>query len=136
MAKIFKPRTLEKIAVKIRDLAYFLAPEDTGRLKRYIKKANTPAKTKMIKQSKDFTTTISLDYAGGDQKYGEYWNEPYGYPPHTGTTLTIRKRYPQHFNYAIKALDNPEFNRLFDEYLKELGDFVISEIEIEGLETE
>lgn len=130
MAKIFKPRTLEKIAVKIRDLAYFLAPEDTGRLKRYIKKANTPAKTKMIKQSKDFTTTISLDYAGGDAPYGIYWNEPYGGGDDT-TTAKIRKRYPQHWNYAIKALDNPEFNRLFDEYLKELGDFVISEIETE-----
>ena len=131
MAKVYKIRTLEKIAIGIRTLAIAAAPKDTGYLKEQIRKANTPAKDKMIKQKKDFSTTITLDYTG-DATYGQYWNEPYGVGD--GTTGKIRKRYPQHWNYAIKALDNPEFNRLFDEYLKELGDFVISEIEFEGLD--
>lgn len=133
MAKVYKIRTLEKIAIGIRTLAIAAAPKDEGYLREEIRRANTPAKDKMIKQKKDFSTTLILDYTG-DATYGQYWNEPYGVGD--GTTAKIRKRYPQHWNYAIKAFDNPEFNRLFDEYLKELGDFIISEIEIEGLDKE
>jgi len=129
MAKFYKTRTLQQIAISIRDFAIATAPKDTGRLRKYIKEANTPVVDNMIKQYGDFTTELILDYAGDDAYYGEYWNSPYG--EGDGRTATIKKRYPQHFDYADKAINNTKAVRLFQDYLDELGEFIISDIEKE-----
>lgn len=129
MARFYKTRTIQQIAISIRDFAIATAPKDTGRLRKYIKEANTPVVDKMIKQYGDFTTELILDYAGGNAPYGEYWNSPYG--KGNGRTAKIKKRYPQHFDYADKALNNAESVRLFQDYLNELGEFIISDIEKE-----
>jgi len=130
MAAIKGIRELESIAVRIRDLAIARAPKDTGNLKNSIRQANTPAKTKMIKTSSDMKEiTISLDYAPVGAEYGKFWNTPYG--TGKGTTATIKKRYPQHFNYGYDAINDPQLSKEFNNYLDKLGDYIISEIEIE-----
>ena len=130
MTKIPGIKTLESIAVRIRDLAILRAPKDTGNLKRTIKQANTPAKSKMIKTSSDLKEiTISLDYAPTGAQYGQYWNDPYG--KGNGRTSKLKKRYPQHFNYAISAINDKQLSKEFDVYLDSLGDYIVEEIQIE-----
>ena len=131
MATIKGIRTLESIAVGIRDLAIAKAPVKTGNLKKRIKEANTPVKTKMIKQTKDLGVTISLDYAPTCAEYGQWFNE-------TPTTVSNRRKSLKrtaisrgNWNYAIDAMNDKQLNDKFQAYLDELGDYVISEIEFE-----
>lgn len=130
MAAIKGIRELESIAVRIRDLAIARAPKDRGILRDRIKQANTPAKTKMIKSSADMKEiTIGLDYAPVGAEYGQYWNRPYG--SGNGRTATFKRKYPQHFDYAYDAINDPKLSAEFDAYLAKLGDYIVDEIEIE-----
>jgi hypothetical protein len=131
MAKIQYIRTLESIAVKIRDLAVKNAPKDTGNLRNRIKQANTPAKSKMIKQLRDLSVVISLDYAPNGAEYGQWFNDPpkVGSKRREGLRKTaIRKG---NWNYAVDAMEDKNLNKEFQEYLDLLGDYVIEEVEYE-----
>jgi hypothetical protein len=131
MAKIQYIRTLESIAVKIRDLAVKNAPKDTGNLRNRIKQANTPAKSKMIKQLRDLSVVISLDYAPNGAEYGQWFNDPpkVGSKRRKGLRKTaIRKG---NWNYAVDAMEDKNLNKEFQEYLDLLGDYVIEEVEYE-----
>jgi hypothetical protein len=131
MAKIQYIRTLESIAVRIRDLAVKNAPVDTGNLRNRIKQANTPAKSKMIKQLRDLSVVISLDYAPNGAEYGQWFNDP----PKVGSNRrkSLRKTAIRkgNWNYAVDAMEDKNLNKEFQEYLDLLGDYVIEEIEYE-----
>ena len=131
MPPIQKIRTLESIAVKIRDLAIAKAPYKTGNLRRRIKQANTPAKTKMIKQLDDFSIELTLDYAPVGAEYGQWFNDPPA--PASKRRRSLKKTAVRkgNWNYAIDAMNDDELNQKFEAYLAEIGDFIIQEIEIE-----
>ena len=44
------------------------------------------------------------------------------------TTATIKKRYPNKFNYAIKALENVSIDRLIANYTKAFAKDVVAEV--------
>lgn len=131
MAKIQYIRTLESIAVGIRDLAIKNAPVDTGNLKRRIREANTPAKTKMIKQLKDLSVVISLDYAPNGATYGQWFNDPPKVASKRRKSLKRTAQRKGNWNYAIDAMNDTELSKKFNDYLDMLGDYVVEEIEIE-----
>jgi hypothetical protein len=134
MATIKNIRTLESIAVGIRDLAIAKAPKaaiNGGNLRSKIKSANTPVKSKMIKQGKDLDVTISLDYAPNGAEYGQWFNEPP--TPASKRRRSLKKTAVSrgNWNYAIDAMSDDELSRKFDAYLAELGDYFVEQIEIE-----
>jgi hypothetical protein len=131
MPKLPYIRTLESIAVKIRDLAVLRAPKDTGNLRRRIKEANTPAKTKMIKQLKDLSVVISLDYAPVGAEYGQWFNEPPAVKSKRRKKLQRTAIRKGNWNYAISALNDDDLSKQFEEYLKLLGDYVVEDIEMQ-----
>lgn len=131
MATIKNIRTLESIAVKIRDLAIAKAPKDTGNLKRRIREANTPVKSKMIKTTNDLDVKISLDYAPNGAEYGQWFNEPPSPVSTRRKSLEKTAKRKGNWNYGINAMNDKDLNTQFEAYLKELGDYIISEIEVE-----
>lgn len=131
MPQIKNIRTLESIAVRIRDLAIKNAPKDTGNLRRKIKEANTPAKTKMIKQLKDFSIELSLDYAPVGAEYGQWFNEPPSVQSKRRQKLKRTALRKGNWNYAIEAMSDDELNKEFEAYLAEISDYIVEEIEIE-----
>jgi hypothetical protein len=131
MAKIQYIRTLESIAVKIRDLAVKNAPKDTGNLRNRIKQANTPAKSKMIKQLRDLSVVISLDYAPNGAEYGQFFNDPPKVISKRREGLRKTAIRKGNWNYAVDAMEDKNLNKEFQEYLDLLGDYVIQEVEYE-----
>ena len=134
MAKIQYIRTLESIAVRIRDLAIKNAPKDKGDLREAIYKANTPAKSKMIKQLSDLSVVISLDYAPNGFEYGQFFNAPPAGPQIISKQRkSLRKTAISrgNWNYASDAMDDKNLNKEFQAYLDLLGDYVIQEVEYE-----
>lgn len=131
MAKIRNIRTLESIAVGIRDLAIANAPKKTGNLKNKIRSANTPVKSKMIKQTKDLGVTISLDYAPTGAEYGQWFNDPPAPASKRRKSLKRTAQQRGNWNYAIDAMSDDELSRKFEAYLAELGDYFVEQIEIE-----
>jgi hypothetical protein len=131
MATIKNIRTLESIAVKIRDLSIARAPKDTGNLKRRIREANTPVKSKMIKTTNDLDVTISLDYAPNGAEYGQWFNEPPTPVSKRRKSLERTAKRKGNWNYAFNAMNDKDLNIQFEAYLQELGDYIISEIEVE-----
>lgn len=130
MAEIRNIRTLESIAVKIRDLAVAKAPRDTGYLKKRIKEANTPAKTKMIKVSNK-EISISLDYAPTGAEYGQWFNEPPAANSKRRKKLKATAIRKGNWNYAIEAMNDIDLSAQFNDFIDELGDFYVKELEIE-----
>jgi hypothetical protein len=130
MAEVRYKRALESIAVKIRDLAIARAPKDTGALKRAIYSANTPAKTKMIKTTKNLKKiSISLDYAPDAAPYGEFFNDPPKVIKRKALEKTARKR--GNWNYAVNAINDKALDNEFRDLLDTLGDYVVNEVEYE-----
>lgn len=129
MAKIPYIRTLEGIAIGIRTLAIQKAPIDTGRLRKAIYKANTPAKDKMIKQLKDLSVVIELEYAPLGAEYGQWFNDPPAVKSKRRRSLRKTAKQRGNWNYALEAIDDSALNDRFEEYLKLLGDYVVEEIE-------
>ena len=130
MASIKNIRTLESIAVKIRELAIAKAPRDTGYLKKRIKEANTPAKTKMIKVSNN-EISISLDYAPTGAEYGQWFNEPPSVNSKRRKKLKATAIRKGNWNYAIEAMNDIDLSQQFNDFIDELGDFYVKELEIE-----
>lgn len=130
MAEVKYKKSLESIAVKIRDLAIARAPKDTGALKRAIYKANTPVKTKMIKTTKNLKEiSISLDYAPAGAEYGQFFNDPPKVVKRKALEKTAKAR--GNWNYAIKAINDKTLDNEFKDLLDKLGDYVVDEIEFE-----
>ena len=131
MPKIPYIRTIESIAVKIRDLAIAKAPKNTGNLRQSIYKANTPAKTKMIKQLKDFSVQITLDYAPTGATYGQWFNDPPEVKSKSRKKLQKTALKRGNWNYAINAIDDKDLNQQFEDYLALLGDYIVGDIELQ-----
>jgi len=127
MAKIKNIRKLEAVAIKIRDLALAKAPYRTGNLKDKIRSANTPAKTKMVKQLSDSSIQISLDYAPTGATYGQWFNDP---PKVSSKRRAKLKRTAQskgNWNYAVNAINDKNLSKQFAEVLKEIGEFFVED---------
>ena len=126
MARISKSTPeLVAIATTLRDLTSAGAPVKTGNLRDTIKSFNTT--NRMITfDAVSKRARVKVDYAPPGANYGRYWNNPYG--EGSGTTATIKKRYPNKFNYAIKALENVSIDRLIANYTKALAKDVVVEV--------
>jgi hypothetical protein len=108
---------LKNVAKQIRNVASALAPRKTGNLRNVLRSYNTP--DRMVKFGKNGSADITFYFAPPGATYGKYWNQPYGRG--TGTTATIKKRYPQHFDYADKAYKDPSVKKAIADYAKALG---------------
>lgn len=108
---------LKNVAKSIRNAASKLAPRKTGNLRNAIRSYNTP--DRMVKFDKNGGAKITLFFAPPGATYGKYWNKPYG--SGSGTTATIRKRYPANFDYAEKAYKDPSVKKAVKDYTKALG---------------
>lgn len=122
MAKLSVP--LKNVAKTIRNVASKLAPYKTGNLRNAIRQYNTPER--MTKIDKNGDAKIILFFAPPQAKYGKYWNKPYGRG--RGTTATIKKRYPEHFDYAEKAYKSPEVKAAIKAYTKALGQSIATDL--------
>lgn len=131
MASIEKIKTLQSIAVKIRDLAIKNAPKNTGNLRKAIYSANTPVKTKMIKQLKDFSIQLSLDYAPVNAPYGQWFNDPPQVASKRRAKLKKTAIKKKNWNYAIDAMNDADLEKQFQDYLDEIGDYYYDQIDIE-----
>jgi hypothetical protein len=125
MAAIKKhPQEIKKVALSIRNVASAIAPRDTGNLRNVLRSYNTPER--MISYKPNGEVDIKFFFAPPGATYGKYWNSPYG--TGKGRTATIRKRYPQHFDYAAKAMKDPEIKEGIRAYAKALAVQVATEI--------
>ena len=125
MAAIKKhPQEIKKVALSIRNVASALAPRATGNLRNVLRSYNTP--DRMLTYKPNGEVDIKFFFAPPGATYGKYWNSPFG--TGKGTTATIKKRYPQHFDYASKALKDPEIKASIKAYAKALGVQVATEL--------
>ena len=114
----------KNVAKQIRNVASKLAPRDTGNLRNTLRSYNTP--DRMVKFDKKGGAQITLYFAPPRATYGKYWNKPYG--KGKGTTATIKKRYPEHFDYAAKAYKDPSVKKAIKEYTKDVGKSIAQEL--------
>lgn len=117
MAVKRQPQSLKNLAKTIRNVGSKLAPRDTGNLRNVLRSYNTPER--MVKTDKNGDSKVTFFFAPPGARYGKFWNKPYG--KGSGTTATIRRRYPQHFDYADKAYKSPEVKAAVKTYVKDLG---------------
>jgi hypothetical protein len=103
---------LKQIALAIRNVASAAAPRKTGNLRNELRRYNTPER--MIKTKPGGEKSISFSVAPPGAVYGKYWNFPYG--DGNGPTATIKKRYPQHFDYGDKALKDPAVRKAIEDW--------------------
>jgi len=108
---------LKNVAKQIRNVASALAPRKTGNLRNVLRSYNTP--DRMVKFGKNGSAEITFYFAPPGATYGKYWNKPYG--SGNGTTAKIKSRYPQHFDYADKAYQDPSVKKAIANYVKALG---------------
>jgi len=108
---------LKNVAKQIRNVASALAPRKTGNLRNVLRSYNTP--DRMVKFGKNGSAEITFYFAPPGATYGKYWNKPYG--SGNGTTAKIKSRYPQHFDYADKAYEDPSVKKAIANYVKALG---------------
>ena len=116
--------TLRDIAKQIGGLAVAKAPKKTGRLKRALAKANTPNDVlRENKRTKSFS--FEIDYAPPGAEYGMFWNDP----TVSKTVLNGKtKNVPQAINFASKAINSPIVDSLLDDYMNEIGQQVVEQI--------
>ena len=132
MAVIKKhPQEIKKVALSIRNVASALAPRAKGTLRNVLRSYNTP--DRMITYKPQGDVSIKFFFAPPGATYGKYWNSPYGKgiaapKKNSNTTATIKKRYPQHFDYASKAIKDPEIKASIKQYAKALGIQVATEL--------
>jgi hypothetical protein len=108
---------LKNVAKQIRNIGSALAPRKTGNLRNVLRSYNTP--DRMVKFGKNGSAEITFYFAPPGATYGKYWNKPYG--SGNGTTAKIKSRYPQHFDYADKAYEDPSVKKAIANYVKALG---------------
>jgi hypothetical protein len=118
------PQEIKKVALSIRNVASAIAPRDTGNLRNVLRSYNTPER--MISYKPNGEVDIKFFFAPPGATYGKYWNSPFG--TGNGRTAKIRKRYPQHFDYAAKAMKDPEIKASIKSYAMALGVQVATEL--------
>jgi len=118
--------TLAQIANRIRDLAVIKAPKKTGNLKRKLADFNRPSG--MVKESKinnKRTVEFELDVSPPGAEYGKFWNDP-------NVSSTVRrgktKNVPGSINFAEKAINDPQIQKLIDDYVNQIADEVAETI--------
>lgn len=119
-------KSLAQISNKIKTLAVTKAPKKTGNLKRQLDSYNRPSG--MIKESKtdkSRTFEFSLDVSPPGAEYGKYWNDP-------TVSDTVRRgktaNVPGAINFAQKAINDPQVEKMIDEYLAEMADEIVTQI--------
>jgi hypothetical protein len=115
---------LKNVAKQIRNVASALAPRKTGNLRNVLRSYNTP--DRMVKFGKNGSANITFFFAPPGGTYGKYWNKPYG--SGKGTTATIKKRYPQHFDYAEKAYKDSTVKNMIKKYASALGKQIATDL--------
>jgi hypothetical protein len=119
-------RTLAQISNKIKSLAVTKAPKRTGNLKKQLDTFNRPSG--MIKESKTETSRtfeFSLDVSPPGAEYGKYWNDPtVSDTVRRGKTVNV----PGAINFAQKAINDPQIEKMIDEYLAEMTDEIVTQI--------
>jgi len=115
---------LKNIAKSIRNIASATAPRDTGKLRNALRAYNTPER--MIKTKKNGSFELTFYNAPPTATYGKYWNSPYGVG--NGTTATIKRRYPQHFDYGDKALKDTEVKDSIKNYINAVGKQIATQL--------
>ena len=115
---------LKQIALSIRNAASALAPRKKGRLRNELRRYNTPER--MIKTLPNGNVKIDFFVAPPGAVYGKYWNSPYG--SGTGTTATIKKRYPQHFDYGEKGYADPSVRDAIEDWKKQFKKDITEEL--------
>lgn len=124
MATIKHPKEIKQVALSVRNTASALAPYKTGNLRNSLNAYNTP--DRMIKYLPNGNAVISYYTSPPSAKYGKYWNSPYG--SGNGRTATIKKRYPNNFDFGQKALNNPDTKQRIKDYAAALGKQIATEI--------
>lgn len=124
MATIKHPKEIKQVALSIRNIASALAPYKTGNLRNTLRSYNTP--DRMIKYGPNGSADIVFSVGPPGASYGKYWNSPYGRGG--GRTATIKKRYPQHFDYGDRALQDPVVKKSISDYAKALGVQIATEL--------
>ena len=129
---------LKNVAKQIRNVASALAPRKTGNLRNVLRSYNTP--DRMVKFGKNGSAEITFYFAPPGATYGKYWNSPYGsnrYNPtkknkdgsrRKSNTYTLKKRYPQHFDYADKAYQDPTVKNMIKQYTTALGKQIVLDL--------
>jgi hypothetical protein len=119
-------RTLAQIANKIKTLAVTKAPKRTGNLKKQLDTFNRPSgMVKESKTDKSRTFEFSLDVSPPGAEYGKFWNSP------TISDTVKRgktKNVPGAINFAQKAINDPQIEKMIDEYLAEIKDEFVTQI--------
>ena len=115
---------LKQIALSIRNAASALAPRKTGKLRNELRRYNTPER--MIKTLPDGNVRIDFFVAPPGAVYGKYWNSPYG--TGRGTTATIKKRYPLHFDYGEKGYQDPSVRKAIEDWKKQFTKDITEEL--------
>jgi hypothetical protein len=126
--------TLAQIATKIKNLAVVKAPRRTGKLKSALDTFNRPSG--MIKESKNGdkrSFTFELDVSPPGAEYGQWWNDP-------TVSKTVRNQKTGHtdsINFGEKAINDPQVQKMIDDYLAQITDSVIQKFtdEIEKLDS-
>lgn len=121
ISKIKQP--LKNVAKQIRNVASALAPRDTGNLRNTLRQYNTP--DRMVKFTKN-GAEITLYFAPPGATYGKYWNKPYG--SGNGRTAKLKSRYPQHFDFAERAYQDPSVRKAIEEYTKAIGKQIVEDL--------
>lgn len=119
-------KTLSDIAVKIKNLAVAKAPLKTGNLKRKLADYNRPAgMVKERKTTKGKTIEFTLDVSPPGAEYGKYWNDP-------DVSDSVRngktKNIPGSINFAQKAIDDIEVQKMIDEYVNTIGEEIANQL--------
>jgi hypothetical protein len=126
MATIKHPKEIKQVALSIRNIAAKLAPYNSGNLRNTLNSYNTP--DRMIKYGPKGSADIIYSVGPPGATYGKYWNSPYG--AGSGRTATLKKKYPQNFDYGDKALKDPAVNQSIKSYTKALGVQIANELRV------
>jgi hypothetical protein len=125
-----KTPTLAQLATLIKNKAVALAPKKTGNLKKQLDTYNRPAG--MVKQTmkgkKSISLSFTLDVSPPGAEYGKYWNDP-------NVSKSVRngktKNVPQSINFADKAINDPEIQRLIDKVVADITNDIVETIKFE-----
>jgi hypothetical protein len=116
--------TLKDIAKQIGGLAVAKAPVRTGKLKRALAKANTPANV-LKENPKTKSFSFELNYAPPGAEYGMWWNDP-------TVSKTVKKgktkNIPDSINFAQQAINSPIIDSMLNDYMDEIGKVVVEQI--------
>jgi hypothetical protein len=115
---------LKNVAKTIRNVGSKLAPRKTGNLRNAIREYNTP--DRMVKFDSNGDATITFYFAPPKATYGKYWNTPYG--SGSGRTAKLKRRYPEHFDYAERAYQDMSVKDAIKSYTNSVGKAIAEEI--------